>query len=258
MALHAVRNRLLSDQVFEQLVTEIISGRYAADATLPAERTLAVTLGVNRHVVREAIRRLEQAGLVRVAQGGSTRVLDYRKHAGLDLLSLLAEHARGGPETARFWLAVLELRVAIGAEMARLCARRADRTVCNDLLRISREMRAADNDQALYALEVRFWDRVQDGADNVVCRLALNSMLKASLAMGDVARQWSAQEARQSDFRQPIAEAIAKHDADTAERLTRQALRSVVDQFERALAKPRDSRDPAPAAKKRRRKRTTG
>lgn len=256
MALHAVRNNPLSDQVFDQLVAEIISGRYAAEATLPAERILATTLGVNRHVVREAIRRLEQAGLVRVAQGGSTRVLDYRKHAGLDLLWLLAEHARGGPETARFWLGVLELRVAVGAEMARLCARRADRTVCTDLLRISREMRAAGDDATLYALEVRFWDRVQDGADNVVCRLALNSMIKASLAMGDVAQQWSAREARKSGFRQPIAEAIAKHDADAAERLTRQSMRAVVEEFERALARPRESAKPAPA-KKRVRKRTS-
>ena len=48
---------------------------------------------IERHLVREALGRLEQLGLVRIAQGGATRVLDFRRTAGLDLLAVLAEHA---------------------------------------------------------------------------------------------------------------------------------------------------------------------
>jgi DNA-binding FadR family transcriptional regulator len=202
-------------------------------------------------VVREALRRLEQMNLVRVAQGGSTLVLDYRKHAGLDLLSLLGARARSAPETIRFWLAVLELRVAIGAEMARLCARRADRKLQNELRAISREMLAAESDESLYELEVRFWDRVAEGADNIVGRLALNSMLNASRAIGDAAQKWSATEARRDEFRSAIAEAIANRDADAAEKLTRQSLRAMVERFEGALTAPPTA---AGAASRRKRK----
>jgi GntR family transcriptional repressor for pyruvate dehydrogenase complex len=254
MASREVRNRSLSDQVFEQLVSEIVSGRLRAGEALPAERSLAALLNVNRHVVREAIRRLEQVGMVRVAQGGSTRVLDYHKHGGLDLLALLAGHARGGSENARIWLSVLEMRVAIGADMARLCALRADRALRDELVQISREMsEAADDDRALYALEVRFWDRLIDGADNLVGRLALNSMFKASASIGEAAQHWSACELRADQFRRPLADAIARGDADAAERLTRQALRAVADAFEAKLAAPtahvaEGASDPARAA----------
>ena len=93
MALRAVEKRSLPDKVFEQLTAEIVSGRYPPGATIPSERDLSEVLAVNRHVVREAVKRLEQIGLVRVVQGGRTKVLDFRRTAGLDLLAVVAEHA---------------------------------------------------------------------------------------------------------------------------------------------------------------------
>ena len=36
--------------------------------------------------MREALKRLQQSGLVRISQGGATRVRDWRRHGGLDLL----------------------------------------------------------------------------------------------------------------------------------------------------------------------------
>jgi GntR family transcriptional repressor for pyruvate dehydrogenase complex len=232
MALREIRNRSLSDQVFEQLTAEIISARYPAGDSLPAERALATTLGVNRHVVREAIRRLEQIGLVRVAQGGSTRVLDYRAHAGLDLLGLLANHARGGAESMRFWLSMLEMRIAIAAELARLCARRADRSLQRELLELSEQMQRAESDLDVHALDVRFWERLSEGSGSLVGRLALNSLLRASAALGELAHQWSAEEARVGDCRRPLAAAIAKGDAELAEKLTRKMLRAALEHFE--------------------------
>jgi GntR family transcriptional repressor for pyruvate dehydrogenase complex len=232
MALREIRNRSLSDQVFEQLVTEIISSRYPAGDSLPAERALATTLGVNRHVIREAIRRLEQVGLVRVVQGGSTRVLDYRTHAGLDLLGLLANHARGGAESLRFWLSMLEMRAAISTELVRLCARRADRGLQRELLELSEQMQRAADDPSLHALDVRFWERIAEGSGSLVGRLALNSLLRATAALGELAQQWSAEEVRQADYRRPLAAAIAKSDADLAEKVTRKASRASVELFE--------------------------
>ena len=69
MPLHAIRTRSLSEQVFEQLATEIITGRWLPGTNLPAERALTVVFDVNRHVVREALKRLEQ---IVVASGTST------------------------------------------------------------------------------------------------------------------------------------------------------------------------------------------
>src|SRR5262245_58056027 len=84
-----IARRSLSDAVFEQLRDQIVNGEIQAGSALPAERLLCQALGVNRSSVREAIRRLQQAGLVAVRHGGASQVLDYRGSAGLDLLENL-------------------------------------------------------------------------------------------------------------------------------------------------------------------------
>ncbi|MBD3759653.1 MAG: FadR family transcriptional regulator [Rhizorhabdus sp.] len=55
----------------EQLIeNKIVQGEIAIGEVLPSELALASQLGVNRSTVREAIRLLEQNGLVRRKQGG--------------------------------------------------------------------------------------------------------------------------------------------------------------------------------------------
>ena len=162
--LRAIHNRSLADQVFEQLAREIVVGRYAAGSSLPAERLLATVFGVNRHVVREGLKRLEQIGLVKISQGGGTKVLDFKRHAGLDLLALMAEHATGGRDVAAVWISVLEMRAAIATDVARLCAERATSTIRAELVAIAAEMRKTQVSAHLFRLEVRFWDRAVEGA----------------------------------------------------------------------------------------------
>ena len=79
----------ISEALFARLVEEILTGRWPAERPAPSERELAVALQVNRHSVREALKRLQQAGLVQISQGGSTLVLDWRTNAGLDMLAAL-------------------------------------------------------------------------------------------------------------------------------------------------------------------------
>jgi DNA-binding FadR family transcriptional regulator len=244
MPLQAIRAQSLSDQVFEQLASEILSGRYQAGANLPAERAMTVVFKVNRHVVREALKRLEQAGLVKITQGGGTTVVDFKRHAGLDLLALMSEHARGGEDVASIWLSVLEMRAAIAADLARLCAARGAKDLKDELLAISDKMRTASDDQNVFALEVRFWERVVDGADNIAYRFSLNSMLKAVNTRGEQARQWSLFEVKESDYRGPIARAIASGDPLHAETTTRDAMRAVVEAFAASLGKGTSAKSP--------------
>jgi GntR family transcriptional regulator, transcriptional repressor for pyruvate dehydrogenase complex len=229
--LRAIQNRSLADQVFEQLASEIMAERYAPGSSLPAERTLAEVFGVNRHVVREGLKRLEQIGLVKISQGGGTQVLDFKRHAGLDLLALMAEHARGGRDVASVWLAVLEMRAAIAADVARLCALRASKSLKQDLMMLAEEMPKTATSQQLFRLEVRFWERAVEGADNLAYQLAFNSLIKGSYAMGRLAEDWSAGELRSNGYRTSIAHAIASGDASGAEAETREAMRKAVGVF---------------------------
>jgi GntR family transcriptional regulator, transcriptional repressor for pyruvate dehydrogenase complex len=228
MSLRAVERRSLPDKVFEQLLSEIASGRYPPNATVPSERQLSETLGVNRHVVREAIKRLEQIGLVKVTQGGRTTVLDFHETAGLDLLALVAEHAEAEGALLPLLAAALEMRAGIGAELARLCAQRAGDEVGKDLLEISRKLAAAGGD-ALLELDRRFWQRVLDGAGNLAYQLAFNSLIRAVHARRELSVPWLERELERSDYRRPIAAAIVAADADAAASAARTALTAPED-----------------------------
>jgi DNA-binding FadR family transcriptional regulator len=157
-----VQRRLVSEAVHEALLADVLAGRLAPGDALPGERALSEAFAVNRHAVREALKRLQQAGLVTVAQGGATRVTDWRRTAGLDLLTSLAAEG-GGPELVR---AIVEMRAAVGADVARLCAERTP---------------AAPGIVASATEDgyVAFWEAIADGADNVAYRLALNTLVAA-------------------------------------------------------------------------------
>src|SRR5919202_1731508 len=131
-----------SDLVHDRLRRQILEGRLAPGDAVPSERVLAEALGVNRHAVREALKRLEQAGLVRISQGGATRVLDWRDAGGLEvLLDLVAGGA--GPPPADVVRSVLEMRASVGIDAARRCAHRADAAQREAVRRLAGEAAAA-------------------------------------------------------------------------------------------------------------------
>ncbi|HTB76175.1 MAG TPA: GntR family transcriptional regulator [Polyangiaceae bacterium] len=237
MPLHAIRARSLSEQVFEQLAAEIITGRYAPGSQLPAERALTVVFDVNRHVVREALKRLEQIGLVKISQGGGTKVLDFKRHAGLDLLAVMSEYARAGDDVAAIWLAVLEMRAAIAADAARLCAVRATEETKQELLALVNQMKSTSGEDELFRLDLRFWELLADGANNIAYRLALNTMTRSAEVKGALAVQWSVYELKKADYWLPVATAIASGDANGAESLTRETMRAAVDRFSASIAR---------------------
>jgi GntR family transcriptional repressor for pyruvate dehydrogenase complex len=230
MHLRVIADLSLADQAAKQLIEEVLKGHYAPGTALPPERALARIFRVNRHVVREALQRLEQLGLLSISREGGAKVLDFRRSAGLDLLAVMAEHAQGGREFAEYWRSVLEMRAATGADVVRLCTLNAGSEVRRDLVAIATEMDEASDSQRLFALEVRFWERILDGADNIAYRLAFNSLLKGVLVMGQAGLEWSIEEIRQSS-RVSLATAIASGDAAKAEADTRKMLRQTAEGF---------------------------
>lgn len=70
----AMKTVRISDRVAEQLRTLIVERALQPGDRLPAERALAVELGVSRTSLREAIAQLAAAGLLRARVGGGTYV----------------------------------------------------------------------------------------------------------------------------------------------------------------------------------------
>lgn len=164
----------VSTAVYDALRAEILGGVLAPGDGIPSERTLSERFAVNRHAVREAVKRLQQAGLVQVSHGGATRVLDWRVHGGLELLIDLP------PDNLDVVRAGYELRACIAADVA---ARAADRASDADRDRLAlcgeviRETRAGGDDVTLLGAYRALWDVLVDATGNIAYRLAYNSLL---------------------------------------------------------------------------------
>src|SRR6187399_3743270 len=89
MALQPVNRRSVPEDVFEQILADVLSGEMQPGESLPSERRLAEVLGVSRPAVREALQRMAATRLVEVRHGGATTVRDFRRYAGMDLLPRL-------------------------------------------------------------------------------------------------------------------------------------------------------------------------
>jgi len=202
------------EDVFEQIVGEVLSGEMQPGQALPSERRLAEVLGVSRPAVREALKRVSAAGLVEVRQGDATTVRDFRRHAGLDLLPRLLMPA--GELDLSVVRSILEARLHNGQKVAELAAERR------------RPELAALLDDAVAALEseqdpverqrhaLTFWDHVVDGADSIVFRLMYNT-LRATYepALPALATVMTAEVGRPQAYRR-LAEAITAGDPAAA------------------------------------------
>ena len=177
MALQPVNRRSVPEDVFEQILAEVLSGEMQPGESLPSERRLAEVLGVSRPAVREALKRVAAAGLVEVRQGDATTVRDYRRYAGLDLLPRLL--VRGNDVDLTVVRSILEARLHNGPKVAELAARRRPPEL---IQRLNDTIRDLENDadptsQQRHALA--FWDHVVDGAGSIVFRLMFNTLRAA-------------------------------------------------------------------------------
>jgi len=69
-----VGRRSLSETVFDHIQRSIKSGAYAVDERLPTEHALAAEFGVSRPVVRDALQRLRDQGLIYSRRGAGSFV----------------------------------------------------------------------------------------------------------------------------------------------------------------------------------------
>lgn len=118
-------NQNWSDQFMElyaALLAAVMAGDYEPGGKLPSERELAERYGMSRPLVREELRKLEAAGLVRSVHGSGTQVLDWMREGTLELLPHYLSAGAPGTEPARLLRELLRLRVLPCAEIVRLAA----------------------------------------------------------------------------------------------------------------------------------------
>jgi len=217
--LDPVTRRSLPDAVFERICGRIFEGQLAPGDRLPAERELALQLGVNRNALREALKRLEQLRLVAIHPGGSTRVLDFRRSSGLDLLAALLFSGSGALriEAAR---SLVELRTALGPDIAARAATRGGPAATDELERALATLRALPTTElvARQRQSLELWRVLVVASDNLAYRLAFNTMEQAWSTIQDLVAPALRDELEDQRGYDRMVRAVQRGDAASARR----------------------------------------
>ncbi|PIT75842.1 FadR/GntR family transcriptional regulator [Limnohabitans sp. G3-2] len=155
MPLHTVAPQRLYRQIAEQLRQLMVSGEFALGSRLPAERDLALQLGVSRPSVREALIALEVEGMIEVRTGSGIYVqrLDAPRKSPVAPPLDADTPADWGP------LEVMSARLLIEAEVAALAATHAQKADLKAIktglqhmkLEAARDEVPRDGDEAFHA-----------------------------------------------------------------------------------------------------------
>lgn len=148
--LHRVPRPRLYEQIVQQLLAHIESAGLRPGDRLPAERELAVTLGVSRASLAQALVALEVLGTITVRHGGGAIIVEHPDER--KLIAALRKHQDRLPE-------VIEARSALEVKLARLAS---ERRTDDDLARIDAALtlmehdvsaggRGVDGDEAFHA-----------------------------------------------------------------------------------------------------------
>lgn len=244
--LKPVEKQRVAEEIAEQLRSLILGGQYPPGSKLPPERELSKRLRVNRASLREALKKLEHLGLVRIRQGDGTRVQNFMETGGIELVQHLLPLAGGKPELIRD---LLEFRRIFGREIARLAAARTPKEGADGLGKLRELADRADKVSGaleLFEIDFDFYVAVAQLSGNQVMLLLINTVrdgvrtfmpLLANLAApGEIVRK----------HHRDLIAAVEKGDVVTAGRVADEYLRMGAELAGRMGGKPELQPQPLP------------
>lgn len=201
------------------LVTAILQGEFPPGSDLPAERDLAVRVGVTRPTLREVIGRLERDGWFTVRHGKRTLVNDVWRSGGLNVVSGIVRHAKVLPPG--FVLSLLELRLLISPAYARAAVERSAAEV-RDLLAKCGDL--PDTAAAFAAFDWRLHHRLTVASGNPLFTLILNGFAGFYERMARL--YFRSADARDTSrrFYAALGESARRGDAAAAQAITREVM----------------------------------
>jgi DNA-binding GntR family transcriptional regulator len=200
----SLRNTSRSEFVFAALRDAIWDGRFAPGERIPEEE-IARALGVSRTPVREALRRLQERGMLAVGAGRTLVVAELSKQQVLELYAM---------------------REILEGSAARFAARHANDTEIDMLHRLLGELDKHRNDPRLsVSLNRRFHRAICEAAHNRYLIATLDGMHDAlALLNGNTFRVPNRRSESDAEHRR-IVRAIERRDADAAEKAARDHVR---------------------------------
>jgi DNA-binding FadR family transcriptional regulator len=215
MKLVPIRNLPLSEEVLQRLTTAIEEGHFKTGKFLPAERELAIKLGVSRVVVREAAKCLEQRGLVRIQQGIGVEVVNNPTLPVQHTLRHLM------PKDKERLYQCAQARLLIEPELAAVAALNSIPSAVKRLKKIHYFLLEEQKINAAVDRDIEFHEAIADLAGNKV----LSLMLKSISELGRLSREVTMKSVGVQKAREHHGKILAAIEAQDAAR-ARNAMKS--------------------------------
>jgi DNA-binding FadR family transcriptional regulator len=206
----ALPRETIVDVLEKRLREDILAGRHPAGSYLPPERELADGFGVTRTSLKHAFGRLAHAGLLETRHGVGTRVRDFLRLGGADLLPMLAGHS---PD----WIGeIFEVRRGIGELIVERAATRATAAQVAELRLLLAAVGDAAGGEPVQLADVEVHRALARATGNRVYVLLTNTLFNAYLPVrgalvGPFEDPWAAH-----DRLAPVVEAVAAGDQEAA------------------------------------------
>jgi len=230
------RPRRMWQEIVDVLVRRIVGGQYAEGSELPTEAELAGEFGVSRPPVREAMKVLQDKGLVRMGQGRRSVVLGRTSWNPLDPDVLTRELA--DPRChARVFEDLSFVRIAIEAQMARQAAERATPEQIDGMRRALAEMTRHVGDPDAYVdHDVHFHQLVVEAGGNHIARAIMQTISRPLRQSRRLTNQIPGSVALAHQFHTAVFERIAAGDAEGAAEAMRAHLETSWHGFQELVA----------------------
>jgi GntR family transcriptional repressor for pyruvate dehydrogenase complex len=164
-----------ADEAVRQIEFLLLDGVLSSGDRLPAERELADQLAISRPVLRDALKELENRGLIESRHGGGTFVADLIGQVfSKPVAELVARHERSARD-------YLEYRRELEGFAAAMAAKRATEADRQRLTAIAEELRASyerGDLQAEIGGDIELHNAIGEAAHNIILMHTLRACYK--------------------------------------------------------------------------------
>lgn len=205
------RQKRISDEITERLQNLVLSDNLRPGDRLPPERQLADMFGVSRNSVREAIKSLEQRGILVSRPGAGTYIVDTSQ---ADLALALGEvFARERHRLDD----IFELRLLLEPQITYLAAQRITTEELENLHKIMADyVRTLRAYQPVQGIDQSFHDAIAAATGNQSVILLMEKMHDLMHESRDEALQSPIRSERSLQDHLKILDALGTHDAERA------------------------------------------
>ncbi|HOK08782.1 MAG TPA: GntR family transcriptional regulator [Candidatus Hydrogenedens sp.] len=227
----STRSKIIADELSRRIVNKV----YLPGEKLPTERELAEEFQATRHSIREALKRLEALGLVKIRQGSGIIAQDIDLIGGLELFDTLIKDEQGNINLSLL-KDILEFRDHMVRQVVRLAAERHTQEELDELRYLFQKRKSfIHNQDELQKINERFFKLFAQATRNQIYELLYNTMWQAFLKINEMVDILLIGKQKLDRLAERILEAFESRDGELAELILSRHLEFVQQQFEISL-----------------------